>query len=78
MGVWPQPLETQAQAKVQLEKFQYPTGAKGELLGPGRAGCADISLATVPSGRRIRLQHRRFMRYYSSPLSPCLWPLSRA
>ena len=35
MGVWPQPLETQAQAKVQLEKFQYPMGAKGELLGPG-------------------------------------------
>ena len=35
MGVWPQPLKTQAQDKVQLEKFQYPMGAKGELLGPG-------------------------------------------
>ena len=35
MGVWPQPLETQAQAKVQLGKFQYPMGAKGELMGPG-------------------------------------------
>ena len=35
MGVWPQPLVTQAQVKVQLEKFQYPMGAKGELLGPG-------------------------------------------
>ena len=35
VGVWPQPLETQAQVKVQLEKFHCPMGAKGELLGPG-------------------------------------------
>jgi len=35
VGVWPQPLGSQAQVKVQLEKFHYPMGAKGELLGPG-------------------------------------------
>ena len=34
VGVWPQPLGSQAQVKVQLKKFQYPMGAKGELLGP--------------------------------------------
>ena len=27
VGVWPQPLETQAQVKVQLEKFQYTMGS---------------------------------------------------
>ena len=31
VGVWPQPLGSQAQVKVQLKKFQYPMGAKGEL-----------------------------------------------
>ena len=35
VGVWPQPLGSQAQVKVQLKKFHYPMGAKGELLGPG-------------------------------------------
>ena len=34
--MWPQPLGTQAQVEVQLEKYHYPMGAKGELLGPGR------------------------------------------
>ena len=35
VGVWPQPLGTQAQVKVHFEKFHYPKGARGELLGPG-------------------------------------------
>ena len=35
VGVWPQPLGSQAQVKAQLEKFHYPMGAKGGLLGPG-------------------------------------------
>ena len=35
VGVWSQPLGTQAQVKVQLEKFHCPMGAKEELLGPG-------------------------------------------
>ena len=35
VGVWPQPLGSQAQVEVQLKKFHYPMGAKGELLGPG-------------------------------------------
>ena len=35
VGVWPQPLGTQAQVKVQLKKFHYPMGAKGGLLVPG-------------------------------------------
>ena len=39
-GVWPQPLGSQAQVKVQLEKFHYPQGAKGGLLVPGHhKGC---------------------------------------
>ena len=35
VGVWPQPLGSQAQVKVQLKKFHCPMGAKGGLLGPG-------------------------------------------
>ena len=35
VGVWPQPLRSQAQVKVQLKKFHCPMGAKWELLGPG-------------------------------------------
>ena len=34
VGVWPKPLGTQAQVKVQLKKFHYPMEAKWELLGP--------------------------------------------
>ena len=33
--MWPQPLGSQAQVKVQLKKFHYPMEAKGGLLGPG-------------------------------------------
>ena len=36
VGLWPQPLGSQAQVKAQLNKLHYPMGAKGELLGPGR------------------------------------------
>ena len=35
VGVWPQPLGSQAQVKAQMKKFHYPMGAKGELLEPG-------------------------------------------
>jgi hypothetical protein len=35
VGVWPQPLGSQAQLKVQMKKFHYPMGAKGEPLEPG-------------------------------------------
>ena len=35
VGMWSQPLGSQVQVKVQLEKLQYPKWAKGGLLGPG-------------------------------------------
>ena len=35
VGVWPQPLGTQAQVKVQFDKSHCPMGAKGGLLGHG-------------------------------------------
>ena len=35
VGVWLQPLGSQAQVEVQMDKSHYPKGAKGELLGPG-------------------------------------------
>ena len=42
VGVWPQPLGSQAQVKVQMKKFHYPMGANDPSLGCAHSlyGCS--------------------------------------
>ena len=58
VGVWPQPLGSQAQVKVQLKKYHYPMEAKWELLRPRHHKRRPLATQGAEEGDKWEWQRR--------------------